>query len=177
MPGLAGGLCSVCGRSTSGPIPVSWSRHRGVGFVAGFLRWLQTAAVSPAAIDRQGTTASDRGKLAGGRWDTDERHAYVANVGDGCAYDVSITEGEQVVATAKTVPAYCADQLMSTSRPTCYLNFCIHEDVQHRTAVNASSTVLGAQPASTNRARRHVAVVVSWRGEDGEWSTQRVLAD
>lgn len=110
-----------------------------------------------------------------GRWDTDKRHAYVANVGDEAAYDVSVTEGERVVAAAPIVPAYGADQLASTSSLPCYLNFCIHADAKRLTAVNANRETHSLNTA--DHSQRPVDVIVTWRSDDGEWSTQQVPTD
>lgn len=101
----------------------------------------------------------------------------MANVGDEAAHDVSVTEGERVIAAAPIVPAYSADQLSSTSSLPCYLNFCIHADAKHLTAVNANSETRGATTASVDHGQHRVAVIVTWRSDDGEWSTQRVHTD
>lgn len=112
-----------------------------------------------------------------GRWDTDERHAYVANIGDGAAHDVRVTEGQRVVATAAVVPPYSTDELLSTSGLPCYLNFCIHADVKQRIPVNAGSARRGVHAASAGGGQCRVAITVSWRTEDGEWSKQEIQAD
>ena len=57
---------------------------------------------------RRGLRLLPIGRPAGG---TPTRHAYVANLGDDTAYDVSVTDGEQVVATASSVPPFSADRL------------------------------------------------------------------
>jgi hypothetical protein len=92
-----------------------------------------------------------------GRWDTDPRHAYIANIGDGAAYDVSVTASSQVVGTAQNVPPYRADQLSSSSDLPCYVNFNI-------------------DPSPANEPDRF-EVVVRWLAEDGERLTETVRSE
>jgi hypothetical protein len=112
-----------------------------------------------------------------GRWDTDARHAYVANLGDDTAYEVSVTEGQQVVATAPRVPPYSADRLASTSAPPCYVNFCVHSRSQQRSLVTTASGTPRESGRCNGAMASGVVVQVSWRSESGEWSTQTVHAD
>jgi hypothetical protein len=53
------------------------------------------------------------------------RHAYVANVGDDTAYEVSVTACDRVIGRASSVPPYRADRLSSSSELPCYVNFCV----------------------------------------------------
>jgi hypothetical protein len=113
-----------------------------------------------------------RVRWQGGRWDSDVRHAYVANLGDDTAYEVSVVEHQQIIAASPSVPPFSADRLSSASGPPCYLNFCVH------TAVN--SGIPTGSAGATYRARAYsgetdrVAVQVRWRTELGEWCTQDV---
>jgi len=60
-----------------------------------------------------------------GRWDTDARHAYVANVGDDVAYELTVTspQSERVIRTVERVPPYSGARLESTSDLPCYVSF------------------------------------------------------
>jgi hypothetical protein len=57
---------------------------------------------SPAAQQRGGV------RWQVGRWDSDPRHIYVANLGDDIAYEVEVAEDQKVLATAPSVPPYSA---------------------------------------------------------------------
>jgi hypothetical protein len=46
-----------------------------------------------------------------GRWDTDPRRVYVANVCDATAYDVKVTVHDCVISTAVGVPPFDANLL------------------------------------------------------------------
>jgi hypothetical protein len=109
-----------------------------------------------------------------GRWDTDPRHAYVANVGDDTAYEVRVTACEQVVGTAQRVPPYRADALSSTSQPPCYINFCVHQRLHRPMSPDAQKP----PPTTRNKTicpdRTEVAVRVDWRSDAGEWFNQSI---
>lgn len=112
-----------------------------------------------------------------GRWDADDRHAYVANLGDETAYEVSVTEGKQVLATASRVPPFSAARMATISGPPCYVNFCVHSRLAQRSLV---STTSGTQrEAGDENAEKASGVTVSirWRSGRGEWSSQTVHAD
>jgi hypothetical protein len=75
----------------------------------------------------------------------------------------------------RLVPAYGADQLASTSSLPCYLNFCIHAEAKRLTAVNANRETHSLNTADLGQ--RPVDVIVTWRSDDGECSTQLVHSD
>lgn len=112
-----------------------------------------------------------------GRWDTDPRHAYVANVGDDTAYDASVTACERVVGTAQRVPPYRADALSSTSQLPCYINFCVDERLNRAISLGAEEAPRTARNNTVCPDRREVVVRVDWRSEDGEWFNQSVRTD
>lgn len=111
-----------------------------------------------------------------GRWDTDSRHAYVANVGDDTAHEVSVTAFDQVVGTAQSVPPYRADRLSSTSEPPFYVNFCVHERRNQRISAGADTATRSAQDNAVDPDPFEVLVRVSW-SEHGEWFSQTVRTD
>jgi hypothetical protein len=121
------------------------------------------------------------GHWQAGRWDADDRHAYVANLGDDTAYDtaydVSVTEGQQVVATASGVPPYSADRLASISWPPCYVNFCVHSRAQQRSLVSATGGTQRERGDARAEKGSGIVVRVRWRSARGEWSSQTVHAD
>ena len=112
-----------------------------------------------------------------GRWDTDPRHAYVANVGDDTAYEVSVTASDRVIGTAESVPPYRADRLCSSSGLPCYVNFCVDDRLKRRISVSADRATRSAQAKSVDSDRHEVVVRVSWRSQDGERFTQTVCTD
>lgn len=67
-----------------------------------------------------------------GRWDADRRHAYVANLGEGIAYEVSVTANDRVIGTAQSVPPFRAGRLSSTSEVPRY-GSCMEQIVNRRT--------------------------------------------
>ena len=112
-----------------------------------------------------------------GRWDTDPRHAYVANVGDDAAYEVSVTACDRVIGRASSVPPYRAGRLSSSSEPPCYMIFCVDDRIKRRISVGADRATRSAQAKSVGSDRHEVVVRVSWRSEDGERFTQTVCTD
>jgi hypothetical protein len=98
------------------------------------------------------TTGAQRVSWQVGRWDDDPRHAYIANVGDDTAYEVSVSAHDRVVATARSVPSYSADRLSPSSESPCYLNFSVVP-----------------QPDSD-----HLEVTVRWMSANGERFTRDV---
>jgi hypothetical protein len=112
-----------------------------------------------------------------GRWDTDPRHAYVANVGDDTAYQVCVKACDRVVGTAQRVPPYRADQLFSSSQPPCYVNFCVDERLKRRIPLDADSATRSAKDKSVDSHQLEVVVRVSWQSEHGERFTQTVHTD
>jgi hypothetical protein len=106
-----------------------------------------------------GATGRPRVFWQAGRWDTDPSHAYVANIGDDTAYDVSVTAYDRVVGRTRNVPPCRADWMLASSELPCYLSF----RVEGRPAVDPG--------------RSDVAVLVSWRSENDDWFTQTVRAD
>ena len=123
-------------------------------------------------------TARQRGPQVSwqaGRWDTDPRHGYVANVGDGTAYEVYVTASDRVVAAAQSVPPYRADRLSSTSGPPCYLNFCVDQRLERPVPFGSESAAIpSALDKTVDSDRREVVVQVSWRSENSEHFTQTV---
>jgi hypothetical protein len=104
-----------------------------------------------------------------GRWDTDPRHAYLANVGDVAAYDVSVTLSDGVTCTAEFVPPFCADQLSSSGVP-CYVNLSIRQRI--RSSATAAVQSRGSANPTTDLVE--VDVHVRWRTDSGEWHVQNV---
>jgi hypothetical protein len=112
-----------------------------------------------------------------GRWDTDPRHAYVANVGDDTAYEVSVTACDRLIGRASSVPPYRTDRLSSSSEPPCYVNFCVDERLKRQISLGADRATQSAQDNAVDPDGLEVAVRVSWRSEHGEWFTQTVRTD
>jgi hypothetical protein len=109
-----------------------------------------------------------------GRWDTDPRHGYVANVGDGTAYEVNVTASDRVIATAQCVPPYRADRLSSPSEPPCYLNFCVDQRLKRPVSFGSDRAIRSALDKTVDPDRLEVIVQVSWRSENSEYFTQTV---
>jgi hypothetical protein len=112
-----------------------------------------------------------------GRWDADPRHAYVANVGDDTAYEVSMTGCERVIGTAPSVPPYRADRLSSSSELPRYVNVCVDERLKRQISLGADWATQSAQDNAVDPDGLEVVVRVSWRSEHGEWFTQTVRTD
>lgn len=108
---------------------------------------------APATVE----TLPPQASWQAGRWDTDPRHAYIANVGDGTAHDVSVTASDHVVATAQNVPPYRSDQLASSADLPCYVNFTI-------------------DPSPDDQPDRF-EVLVRWLTDNGEPMTETVRSD
>ena len=101
----------------------------------------------------------------------------MANLGDETAYDVSVTKGEQVIASTSSVPPYSADRLAWTSGPPCYVNFCVRIRAQQRSLVNATGGTQ-CEPGDAKREEASgITVRVRWRSASGEWFSQTVHAD
>ena len=112
-----------------------------------------------------------------GRWDADARHAYVANLGDDTAYDVTVSEDRKVVGTASAVPPYSSDRLAVISGAPCYINFCVHTTPRQRVLVSSGSE-RPRDPRDAGAAiGRGVAVEIGWRSASGECFSQTVYAD
>jgi hypothetical protein len=112
-----------------------------------------------------------------GRWDTDPRHAYVANVGDDTAYEVSVTACERVVGTAQRVPPYHADGLSSRSQLPCYINFCVDERLNRPLSLGAEKAPRTARDKTVCPDRPEVVVRIDWRSDKGEWFNQTARTD
>jgi hypothetical protein len=108
-----------------------------------------------------GATGRPRVFWHAGRWDTDSSRAYVANIGDDTAYDVSVTAYDRVVGLTRSVPPCRADWMLVSSELPCYLCF----------------RVEGRPDNAFDPGRSDVAVLVSWRSENDDWFTQTVRAD
>jgi hypothetical protein len=107
-----------------------------------------------------------------GRWDTDRRHAYVANLGDDVAYEVSVTAYDRVIGTAQSVPPFRTSRLSSTSEVPCYVNFCFdHQRLAHGAIRGAEGASQSALDNVGDSDQVEFVVQVSWRSKDGEWST------
>lgn len=102
-----------------------------------------------------------------GRWDIDPRHAYLANVGDATAYDVTVTLSDKVVCTAKTVPPFTAERLSSSSGLPCYVNLSVRQRFGASLAMTMGRGSDNAVPETSD-----VEVQVSWRTAYGERHTQ-----
>jgi hypothetical protein len=104
-----------------------------------------------SVCDRQ--NAPPAGALAGRSMDKDARFAYVANLGEATAFDISVTSSGEVISAVPIVPAYGPDRLSSSSTQQCNLNLFIRE-----------------------RFGNDVVVQIKWRFDDREWFTQTVRA-
>ncbi|WNG82100.1 hypothetical protein C6A86_028875 [Mycobacterium sp. ITM-2016-00316] len=114
-----------------------------------------------------------RAQWQAGRWDIDPRHAYLANVGDATAYDVTVTLSDKVVCTAETVPPFSAERLSSSSGLPCYVNLSIRQRLGASAAMTKQSRDSGnAVPESSE-----FDVQVRWRTAFGEWHTQSAVID
>lgn len=116
-----------------------------------------------------------------GRWDTDPRHAYVANIGDDTAYEVSVTACDRVIGRTRSVPPYRTARLPSSSELPCYVNFCVDERLKREDerlkreiARGADGAMRSAQDNAVGLDGLQVVVQVAWRSEHGEWCTQTV---
>lgn len=105
-----------------------------------------------------------------GRWDIDPRHAYLANVGDATAYDVSVTLSDKVVCTAETVPPFSAEGLSSSSGLPCYVNLSVRQPFVASLAMTMGRGTGNAVPETSE-----VEVQVRWRTSSGEWHTQSAV--
>ncbi|MEE6140416.1 hypothetical protein SKC41_29400 [Mycobacterium sp. 050128] len=112
-----------------------------------------------------------------GRWDTDPRHAYVANMGEDTAYEVSVTARDRVIGTAQSVPPYSTNRLSSSSGHPCYVNLCADDRLKRQILVGAHRGTRNAEVRSVDSDRPGFAVRVSWRSARGEWFTQNVRTD
>ena len=114
-------------------------------------RWLrqQRRPTVSGAADRPGVY------WQAGRWDSDPSHAYVANIGDDTAYEVSVTVYDHVVGQTRSVPPCRADGMRPSAKLPCYVMFCDDH-------------------CSVGPDGSDVAVRVSWRSENDEWFTQIV---
>lgn len=108
-----------------------------------------------------------------GRWDIDPHHAYLANVGDAAAYDVTVAVSGTVACTAECVPPFDAQRLSSTSGLPCYVNLSVRQP-------------LAAQPVMSTRRRESAHAVaettaldvhVRWRTASGNWHVQSATID
>ncbi len=102
-----------------------------------------------------------------GRWDTEPANAYVANIGDDTAYDVSVTVRDHVIGRAFSVPPYRTARLSSSSKLPCYVNVCVEQSSKRELAVGARA----------GQDKAFDAVRVSWRSEHNQWRSQTVRTD
>jgi hypothetical protein len=111
-----------------------------------------------------------------GRWDTDPSHAYVANIGDDTAYEVSVTACGRVVGRTRSVPPCRADWMLASSTLPCYVSFRVDQRSSRQVSLGG-----GAQHGGSGKAvdphGPDVAVRVSWRSKNDDWFTQTVRAD
>jgi hypothetical protein len=107
-----------------------------------------------------------------GRWDADRRHAYVANLGEGVAYEVSVTAYDRVIGIAQIVPPFRAGRLSSTSEIPCYVNFCFDQRLVQGAFRDAEGASQSALDKAVDPDRAEFVVRVRWRSERGEWFTQ-----
>jgi hypothetical protein len=124
--------------------------------------------VSPAAQLRGGV------RWQVGRWDSDPRHVYVANLGDDIAYEVEVAEDQKVLATAPSVPPYSASPLRSIRDQPCYLNACIRGTLMPRAAASVGRV---REEHSASPSEDGVVLQVSWRTGLGERCTGSICAD
>lgn len=112
--------------------------------------------------------SESRAQWQAGRWDPDPRHAYLANVGDATAYDVTVMLFDKIVCTAETVPPFTAERLSSSSGLPCYVNLSVRQRLGASAAVTTQSRDSGNAVAETSE----VDVQVRWRAASGEWHAQ-----
>ena len=108
-----------------------------------------------------------------GRWDIDPRHAYLANVGDATAYDVTVTQSDRVVCTAETVPSFSAERLSSSSELPCYVNLSVRQRLGASLAMSTERHESGNAAPQTSG----LDLQVRWRTASGEWHTQSAVID
>lgn len=138
-------------------------------------RWLeQQSRRAVTAAARPGPPAVS---WQAGRWDTDPRHAYVANLGDDIAYEVSVTACERVVGTAQRVPPYRTNALSSSSELPCYINFCVDELLNRPISLDAEAGPRTARNKTICPDLTEVVVRIDWRSDGGEWFNQSVRTD
>lgn len=119
------------------------------------------------------TPSEPRAQWRAGRWDIDPRHAYLANVGDATAYDVSVTLSDKVVCTAETVPPFSGERLSSLSGLPCYVNL----SVRQRLGASLAMTIERRESGNAVPETSEVDVQVRWRTASGEWHTQNATID
>lgn len=107
-----------------------------------------------------------------GRWDVDPRHAYLANVGDATAYDVTVTVSGNVSCTAEAVPPFSAERL-SSSGQACYVNLSVRQGLGASEVMTTQSRERGNAATETTE----VDVHVRWRTASGEWCSQNAIID
>jgi hypothetical protein len=107
-----------------------------------FVAYLHRRAVEGA---RQARRPRPGVSWQAGRWDTDPRHAYVANAGHETAYEVSVTACDRVIGRASSVPPYRADRLSSSSELPCYVNFCVDERLKRQISLGGDRATQSAQ--------------------------------
>lgn len=122
-----------------------------------------------------GSPPKSRAHWQAGRWDIDPRHAYayLANVGDTTAYDVTVTVSGEVVCLAEAVPPFSAERLSSSAGLPCYLNLPVRQGIRASSAMTAQSS----EGADTLTEMAQAVVRVNWRTASGEWQTQSATVD
>ena len=119
-------------------------------------------------VSASASASESRAHWQAGRWDIDPRHAYLANVGDATAYDVSVTLSDKVVCTAETVPPFSAERLSSSSGLPCY----VHLSVRQRFGASLAMTMGRHGSGNAVTEASAVEVQVRWRAASGEWHNQ-----
>lgn len=119
------------------------------------------------------SSSESRAHWQAGRWDIDPRHAYLANVGDATAYDVSVTLSDKVVCTAEVVPPFSPERLSSSSGLPCYVNLSVRQRLEASVVTATESARSGNAVTETSG----VGLRVRWRTATGEWQAQSATID
>lgn len=110
-----------------------------------------------------------------GRWDSDPSHAYVANIGDDTAYEVSVTVCDHVVGKVASVPPCHSERMSSSSKLPYYTTFCVDQWANREVCVAARITH-GEQDDAVDPDESEIVIRVSWRSENDEWYAQTMSA-
>lgn len=108
-----------------------------------------------------------------GHWDVEPQHVYLANIGDSFAYEVIVTQGDEVICTAEAVPPFSAERMSSAAGLPWYLNLSARQRLQSSPAV----TTRGVRTGSVGSGSAMGDVRVRWRTQSGVWRTQTAAID
>lgn len=116
-----------------------------------------------------GVVAHRQASWQSGWWDENLARAYVANVGDEAAHQVSIKRGGCVLATATSVPSFSAETIAGSSGLPCYVDLSVRQpERQQAMASSRRLATMGDAEIGT------LDLLVEWRSAAGKWCTQRI---